>query len=108
MKLRLENGNFKITGTIIDDNGAQIVTVGDFPKGLSPEDFIGCVVDMGTAGLSIITDVYEPSENAFAFGVRGYIVNYNRLTGKVTTNVLPPIDPGTAVVDPGDDPGSSM
>ncbi len=107
MKLRLETGNFKITGTIIDDNGAQIVTINDLPKGLSPEDFLGCVVDMGTDGLKIITDVFEPSENVIDFVCFASAVHYDRLTGKVTAEPIGgPINPGTVVVGPGDGGGT--
>lgn len=82
MKLRLETGNFKITGTI--DHEANTATIDDLPKGLSPEDFIGCVVYMGTEGLAVVTAVLEPSENVVAFYVNGLPAEYNRLTGKVT------------------------
>ena len=102
MKLRLENGNFKITGTCTYDDESQTVTIDDLPKGMSAEDFIGCVVDMGIDGLHVITSVYEPSENVVAFELLSSTMNYDRLTGKVTraSNVLPPdehVDP----VDPG-------
>lgn len=93
MKLRLETGNFKITGTI--DHEANTMTIDDLPKGLSPEDFIGCVVDMGTDGLSVVTDVFEPSENVVAFTVMPYSVEYNRLTGKVTTAKMTATIPGS-------------
>ena len=85
MKLRLETGNFKITGTIDDE--ANTVTIDYLPKGLSQEDFIGCVVDMGTAGLAVVTQARETEENVVAFDAMGYIMEYNRLTGKVTADL---------------------
>ena len=84
MKLRLETGNFKITGTI--DSEANTMTIDDLPKGLSAEDFIGCVADMGTEGLTVVTQARETEENVVDFVVFGSTMNYDRLTGKVTTN----------------------
>lgn len=84
MKLRLETGNFKIVG--VSDMQAQTVTINSLPKGLSPEDFLGCVVDMGTMGFAVVTHAYNSEENVVAFDVVGNLtMNYNRLTGEVTT-----------------------
>ena len=108
MKLRLETGNFKITGTATYDNESQTVTIDDLPKGLSAEDFIGCVAYMdanGEEGLSAITDAWKTSENVVAFVVMGSQMIYDRLTGKVTMDnglPLPPDDPGNDPVNPGD------
>lgn len=96
MKLRLETGNFKITGTI--DHEANTVTIDDLPKGLSQEDFIGCVADMGTDGLCAILQTREPEENVVAFFVSMYEMNYNCLTGKVTMNIGPTSPGGDGTV----------
>lgn len=86
MKLRLENGNFKITGTFdpAANSVANTVTIDDLPKGLSQEDFIGCVVDMGTMGLAVVTQARETEENVVDFRFAHVGLNYDPLTGKVT------------------------
>lgn len=83
MKLRLETGNFKITGTI-DDN-TQAMTVDSLPKGLSPEDFLGCIINLGTT-LFVVTEVkVDPEDdNTVIFGTGNKMLAYNRLTGAVT------------------------
>lgn len=82
MKLRLETGNFKITGSI--DNESHAVTVNNLPKGLSPEDFLGCVMDFGTV-LLVVTDVMvDPGDEAtVTFGAGNMVLAYDRLTGEV-------------------------
>ena len=82
MKLRLETGNFKITGTL--DQEAHTVTVNNLPKGLSPEDFLGCVMDFGTL-LVVVTDVMvDPGDEATVnFGTGNMLLAYDRLTGEV-------------------------
>ena len=54
MKLRLETGNFKITGTV--DAETQTIIVNDLPKGLTSEDLIGCIVDIDINGLCVVTN----------------------------------------------------
>lgn len=82
MKLRLETGNFKIVGTY--DSQAHTLTVNALPKGLSSEDFLGCVVDFGSDGLCVITRVSVPSENVITLGAGNMQLAYNILTGVVT------------------------
>ena len=64
--------------------GAQKITVDDLQKGLSPEDFIGCVVDTGTEGLAVVTQARETEENVVDFRFANVGLNYDPLTGKVT------------------------
>ena len=83
MKLRLENGNFKITGH--SDTETEDVIFDNLPKDLSPEDFIGCVVDIdGVYSVVVAAFVNPENENVVVAAEHNGSITYNRLTGVVT------------------------
>jgi len=85
MKLRLENGNFKIVETLNPD---ESYSYNKLPKGLLPCDFLGCVVER--AELSVVTTIMSAGEvedtPLFVLSSSdGFQLFYNPLTGEVTT-----------------------
>ena len=85
MKLRLENGNFKIVETLNPD---ESYSYNKLPKGLLPCDFLGCVVER--AELSAVTTIMSAGEvedtPLFVLSSSdGFQLFYNPLTGEVTT-----------------------
>lgn len=85
MKLRLENGNFKMAATVDESGSVPVLTFNNLPKGLTAEDFLGCVVEAGISFSVITTAVNNPFSNNVIFDVAGTQYFYNPLTGEVTT-----------------------
>ena len=83
MKLRLETGNFKITGTV--DAETQTIIVNDLPKGLTSEDLIGCIVDIDINGLCVVTNTIPHPDGKVSFGFENWSMTYDPTTGKVTS-----------------------
>ena len=103
MKLRLENGNFKMAGAAPGTEGSTGANelVGTLPVGLATEDFIGCVFELSSEmekhysiPLDVSENINEPDYIAVEMFNGSFF--YNKLTGNFVYGALDnPNDPET-------------